>query len=555
MSDAASSELPSFTVAGNIVDVPNRRIFPGVVHVRDGRIERIVPDSNAYDTFLMPGFVDSHIHVESSMLPPAEFARMAVAHGTVAAVTDPHEIANVLGVDGVRYMIESGHGVPFHFSNGCPSCVPATEFETAGDRLDASTVARLLEDPNIGHLSEMMNWPGVIQCDAQVMAKIAAARRLNKPIDGHLPGMRGDAAQKYFAAGISTDHECVSYHEAKEKIALGVKILIREGSAARNLDVLCPLIDEFPDQCMLCSDDKHPNDLERGHINELVSRAVERGVDVMNALRAACLNPLVHYKLKSGLLREGDSADFIEVQDLRGFAVRRTWVKGRLVARDGRSLIAHSEPVVINRFAASTKRIADFGLRARGPYVHVIDALDGQLVTGRGSESATIQGDFAVADPARDLLKIAVVNRYADAPPALGFIRGFGLRAGAIASSVAHDSHNIVAVGTTDEAICSAVNEIIRHRGGLCVASGVESVELLPLPIAGLMSDRDGYEVARQYAALDRRAKELGSALRAPFMTLSFMALLVIPELKLSDRGMFDGLAWRLMDPFALEPN
>jgi adenine deaminase len=554
MSDPASSELPSFTVGGNIVDVVNRRMFAGVVHVRDGRIERIVPDSNAYDTFLMPGFIDSHIHVESSMLPPPEFARMAVVHGTVAAVTDPHEIANVLGVEGVRYMIESGGGVPFHFCSGCPSCVPATEFETAGDWLGAATVAQLLEDPEIGHLSEMMNWPGVIQGDTQVMAKIAAARRLNKPIDGHLPGIRGEAARKYFAAGISTDHECVDYDEAKAKIGMGVKILIREGSAARNLDALCPLIDQFPDQCMLCSDDKHPNDLDRGHINQLVSRAVERGVDVMNALRAACLNPLVHYKLKSGLLREGDSADFIEVQDLRRFAVRRTWVKGQLVARDGRSLTAHSQPVVINRFAASPTRVADFGLRAQGTLVHVIEARDGQLVTGRGSEPARIQGDLAVADPARDLLKIAVVNRYADAPPALGFVRGFGLRTGAIASSVAHDSHNIVAVGTSDEAICSAVNEIIRHRGGLCVASG-ESVDLLPLPIAGLMSDDDGYDVARRYAALDRRAKELGSALRAPFMTLSFMALLVIPELKMSDRGLFDGLEWRLMDPFALTPN
>ena len=557
MSDQAPSELPSFTVGGNIVDVVNRRIFSGVLHVRAGRIERIAPDSNVYPTYLMPGFVDSHVHIESSMLPPAEFARMAVVHGTVAAVSDPHEIANVLGVDGVWYMIENVRNVPFHFSNGCPSCVPATEFETAGDRLDAMVVGRLLEDPQISHLSEVMDWPGVLHADPQVMAKIQAARRLGKPVDGHLPGVHGSGrlVAEYFAAGISTDHECVDYDEAKAKIGMGVKVLIREGSAARNLEALCPLIDEFPDQCMLCSDDKHPDDLERGHINELVARAVERGINVMNALRAACVNPVTHYGLKTGLLREGDPANFVEVSDLRAFNVRRTWVQGRLVARDGRSLIARSQPAVINRFAAAPKRVADFGLRARGPIVRVIEARDGQLFTGRGSEPATIQERFAVADPARDLLKIAVVNRYADAPPALGFIRGFGLRSGAIASSVAHDSHNIVAVGTTDEAICSAVNEIIRHRGGLCVASGGESVELLPLPIAGLMSDRDGYEVARQYAALDRRAKELGSTLRAPFMTLSFMALLVIPELKMSDRGLFDGLDWRLMDLFAFAPN
>ncbi|HEY7119754.1 MAG TPA: adenine deaminase [Tepidisphaeraceae bacterium] len=549
MTRADPSQLPAFALSGNVVDILGRRVFPATIAVVGDRIAGVTPDTARYDTFLLPGFVDAHIHVESSMLPPAEFARMAVVHGTVATASDPHEIANVLGIEGVRYMIDSAGSAALHVCLGAPSCVPATSFETAGGRLDAAAVEALLADPRIGYLSEVMNVPGVLAGDGDLVAKIAAAKRANKPIDGHAPGLRGADCRRYFAAGISTDHECFTYEEAKEKIECGVKILIREGSAARNFQALYPLLDEHPDQCMLCSDDQHPNDLERGHINTLVARAVERGIDPFNALRAACVNPVLHYGLPVGLLRPGDPADLIEVADLTSFRVLRTWRRGRLVARDGETLIPRTPAARINRFESRPRRTEDFAIRARGDSIRVIGAADGQLVTRELRERPTVRDALAQADPDRDLLKIAVVNRYADAPPAVGFVRGFGLRRGAIASSVAHDSHNVVAVGASDADLAQAVNQVIRDRGGLAVVDG-NGVGSLPLPIAGLMSDADGYEVARDYASLDRRAKDLGSRLGAPFMTLSFMALLVIPELKLSDRGLFDATCWRLITPF-----
>lgn len=533
---------PSFTVSGNVVDLTANRIYAGTIEVVGGVIARITPDSGRYDTYLLPGFVDAHIHVESSMLPPSEFARVAVTHGTVATVSDPHEIANVLGVAGVRYMIEDGLRVPFHFCVGAPSCVPATTFETAGATLDAHAVADLLAGEHVAYLSEVMNVPGVLNGDADLLAKLAAAKRLGKPIDGHAPGLRGEACRAYFAAGITTDHECFTLDEGIEKVGLGVRILIREGSAARNFEALYPLLRDHAERCMLCSDDKHPNDFERGHINKLVARAVAGGIPVMNALRAACLNPVEHYRLPTGLLRAGDRADFIEVGDLRAFDVKRTWIAGQLAARDGVSPAATP-----NRFHASPKEAADFAVPARGDFVNVIEPADGQLITRRRQERATIRDGCAVADAGRGLLKIAVVNRYADARPAAAFIRNVGLKRGAIASSVAHDSHNIVAVGATDEDLARAVNEVIRHRGGLAVATA-DSVESLPLPIAGLMSDLPASDVARRYAALDARAKALGCTLAAPFMTLSFMALLVIPEVKLSDKGLFDGVGWRFID-------
>jgi adenine deaminase len=528
-----------FSVSGNVVDLHAGRVAPGTIDVgADGRIARITPAAGPFDTYILPGFVDAHIHIESSMLPPHEFARFAVTHGTVATVSDPHEIANVLGTPGVRYMIDSARQSPMHVCFGAPSCVPATPFETAGATLDASAIEQLLQLPEIGYLSEVMNIPGVLKHDPDLLAKLAAAKRLNKPIDGHAPGLRGDDARAYFAAGVSTDHECFTYDEAKEKIALGVHILIREGSAARNFDALWPLLNEHPDRCMLCSDDKHPNDLEAGHINDLVARAVQRGIEPINALRAACLNPVHHYRLPTGLLRPGDRADFIEVDSLQSFRLRRTWLAGQLVARDGQCLLGRVSPGILNRFDALPKRVEDFGVPSGASPVHVIEAADGQLITRH----------LHLPPTAPHVLKLTVVNRYARAaPPALAHIRGFGLRGGAIASSVAHDSHNVVAVAATDAALCQAVNAVIENKGGLAVVTADGQVESLPLPIAGLMSDLPGREVASRYAALDALARQLGSPLRAPFMTLSFMALLVIPELKLSDRGLFDGVAWKFL--------
>ena len=533
------------------MDLHRRRIYHGAVQFSEGKIISIREVAGRSNRYLLPGFVDAHVHIESSMLVPSEFARLAVVHGTVATVSDPHEIANVLGVAGVDFMVENGREVPFKFNFGAPSCVPATAFETAGAILDPAAVTALLERPDIRYLSEMMNYPGVIFQDEQVLAKLAAAKALGKPIDGHAPGLRGEEAKKYFAAGIETDHECFTYEEGLEKARLGVKILIREGSAARNFDALIRLLDEFPELVMFCSDYKHPDDLIVGHINQLVARALKKGCDLMNTLRAACVHPVEHYKLPVGLLREGDPADFIVTSDLENFTVDQTWIGGVLVAEAGRSLITPVASQPVNNFQTGPKTPADFRIAAGGSHLRVIRALDGELVTEELIVPVKSQNGFAVADEAGDILKFAVVNRYREASPAVAFINGFNLRGGAIASCVGHDSHNILALGTNDELLCRAVNLIVENKGGICAVAAGGPERVLPLPVAGIMTTADGYEVARQYAAIDRFVKEhLQSTLRAPFMTLSFMALLVIPQLKLSDKGLFDGKAFRFVELF-----
>lgn len=530
-------------IVGNVIDPLARRIRPATLTISSGRIAGIAWDSIEHDTWLLPGFVDAHVHVESSLLPPGEFARMAVPHGTVATVSDPHEIANVLGVAGIDFMLDDARRSPFRFSFGAPSCVPATPFDHAGAALDAAAVASLLDRPEIGYLAEVMNYPGVVAGDAEVMAKLAAARARGKPIDGHAPGLSGPALAAYAAAGISTDHECVSLPEALEKLSLGMRILIREGSAARNFDELAPLIDSHPDRVMLCSDDMHPDRLVGGHIDALVRRALARGSNLFDVLRVASVNPVRHYGLDVGLLQLGDRADFIEVDDLSTMRVRRVFVDGMLAAADGVTVWPRLEAATPNRFAARPKTADDFAIPATaadaGRSLRVIEARDGQLTTGELSVPARVVDGRLAADPATDTLLIAVIDRYDDRPPAVAFVRSFGLRQGAIASSVAHDSHNIVAVGASEAAIARAVNLVIAARGGLA-AVGPDDERSLPLPIAGLMSDRPGAEVAAAYTELDRFAKALGSPLAAPFMTLAFMSLLVIPALKLGPQGLFD---------------
>ncbi|MCB0542875.1 MAG: adenine deaminase [Saprospiraceae bacterium] len=534
-----------------LVDLHERRIYPAEITIDNGRIQKIravgsAPEGSGY---LLPGFVDAHVHVESSMLPPAEFARMAVVHGTVATVSDPHEIANVLGTEGVEYMLADAARTPFKFCFGAPSCVPATAFETAGAALKADAVEALLKRPDIGYLSEMMNFPGVLHGDAEVMAKIAAAGRLGKPVDGHAPGLRGDDAKRYFAAGIETDHECFTYEEGLDKARLGVKILIREGSAARNFEALWPLIGEFPEQVMFCSDDKHPDDLVRGHIDELVVRALEKGCNLFDVLQAACLNPVLHYRLPVGLLREGDPADFVRVADLKRFKVLETWLNGEKVAENGRSLLPRIASEAPNHFNALPKSAEAFQVSASTgngsaakAHVKVIGALDGQIVTESLTGHLPVENGLILADPANDMLKISVVNRYAlQAVPATGFVKGFGIKGGALASSVVHDSHNIIAVGTDDDALCAAVNAVIGTKGGISAVDRSGNAHVLPLPIAGLMSQADGYALAQEYAELDAWVKNtLGCSLRAPFMVLSFLALPVIPKLKMTDLGLFD---------------
>ena len=538
-------------ITGRIVDCLKGAVFPGRIAFREGRIVSVEPLPESAATadlpFLMPGFVDAHIHIESSMLVPAAFARLAVVHGTVATVSDPHEIANVCGLVGVDFMVDNGRTVPFKFHFGAPSCVPATTFETAGAKLDSREVEELLDRPEILFLSEMMNFPGALHGDPEVLKKMEAARKRGKPVDGHAPGLRGEDLRRYISLGISTDHECFTREEALEKLEAGMKVIVREGSAARNFEALADLLHDHSDHMMFCSDDKHPDSLVEGHIDRLCARAVAKGVDVFKVVRAACINPVLHYGLNVGLLREGDPADFILVQDLIGFRVIETWIDGRCVAKDGRSLFPAVDPGSADSTAARLP--SDFHVDAPegAPYGHpVIEAYDGQLVTGKLDLPPLRSEGRWVSDPERDILKIVVVNRYSEAPVAKAFIRNIGLKAGALASSVAHDSHNIVAVGVDDESLCRAVNLVIEHRGGVsCVVDERESV--LPLPVGGLMSVDDGYRVAEAYTAIDRMAKEAGSTLEAPFMTLSFMSLLVIPSLKLSDLGLFDGDAFRFL--------
>lgn len=529
----------------NLINIFEKTIQEAEIRIAEkhiGKVETLGPENPALP-YILPGFTDAHVHIESAMLTPAQFARLAVVHGTIATVSDPHEIANVLGIEGVHFMIGDGKRVPFKFCFGAPSCVPATAFETAGAVVDADQVGGLLADDNIGYLAEVMNFPGVLDEDPDMMAKLAWARHYNKVIDGHAPGLRGAAARQYAGHGISTDHECFTYEEAREKIDYGVKILIREGSAARNFEALIPLIDEFPDHIMFCSDDKHPDNLLEGHINALVKRALAAGHNFWHVLQAACMNPVLHYSLRVGLLREGDPADFILVDNPREFNVLETWIDGALVAKQGQSMIPDLRSAHPNRFECGFKSASDFTYAVKNSetQVRVIEALEGQLVTNEWITTGKVVDGALVPDLERDILKVAVVNRYSPAQPAIAFIRNFGLKTGALASSVAHDSHNVICIGCDDDSMAGAVNLIIGAKGGMS-AVGAGREHLIALPIAGLMTDEDGYQVAEAYTRLDRFVKdELGSTLQSPFMSLSFMALLVIPALKLSDKGLFDG--------------
>jgi adenine deaminase len=525
---------------GNIVDIVGKRIYKGEICVEKGVITQINAANHAVENYILPGFIDAHIHIESSMLVPSEFAKIAVLHGTVATVSDPHEIANVLGVKGVEFMIENGKKVPLKFNFGAPACVPATSFESAGALIDAEHIKKMMENPDIKYLAEMMNYPGVLFDDPEVLAKLQHAKNNHKPIDGHAPGLRGEKLSKYIAAGISTDHECYSYDEALEKLQKGMKIIIREGSAAKNFEALIDLVPIHFEKMMFCSDDKHPDDLLLGHINQLCERAVAKGIDIFKVLQVACVNPVKHYGLDVGLLQKGDPADFIVIEDLEKFKVLATYINGVLVAKNGTSFVKNVPFDVLNNFNTDKKKISDFQYPSTAHRIRVIEALDGELVTHQIEANSLIKMGNLVSNTSTDVLKMTVVNRYKNEKPAIAFIKNFGLKEGAIASSVGHDSHNIIAVGVSDEALCKAVNLIIENKGGVCAVTDSEE-KIVPLPVAGIMSDKSAQEIGAAYATLDAMAKKMGSTLRAPYMTLSFMALLVIPALKLSDKGLFDG--------------
>ncbi|WP_336128847.1 adenine deaminase [Mesoflavibacter sp. CH_XMU1422-2] len=528
------------TIQGQIVDIQNRTIFSGSILVENGKIKAVKKEEHDVKHYILPGFVDAHIHIESSMLVPSEFAKIAVKHGTVATVSDPHEIANVLGVKGVEFMIENGKQTPFKFNFGAPSCVPATTFESAGAVINSDDIKTLMANPDIKYLAEMMNYPGVLFDDSEVLKKIEWAKHYNKPIDGHAPGLRGEDLTKYINAGITTDHECFTYEEGLEKLQKGMKVLIREGSAAKNFEALIDLLPKHYQNIMFCSDDKHPDDLLLHHINKLCARAVAKGNDVFNVLQAACINPVKHYNLDVGLLNEGDTADFIVVEDLKAFKTLQTFINGELVFDNGTSLMPHINFENLNNFNTEKKQVSDFKVESQAKSIRVIEALDGELVTNQILAEATIEHGNLVSNTQTDILKMTVVNRYKNDTPAIAFIKNFGLKEGAIASSVGHDSHNIIAVGVDEEAICKAVNLIIENKGGICAVSNTKQ-DVVPLPVAGIMSDQNAETIGKAYAKLDQMAKDFGATLHAPYMTLSFMALLVIPALKLSDKGLFDG--------------
>jgi len=530
----------AFTISGTIADVVNNRLFKGSITVSDGKIIAITESVTAEDQFIIPGFIDAHVHIESSMLLPSEFARLASVHGTVATVSDPHEIANVMGVEGVKFMIANGAKVPFKFFFGAPACVPATPFETSGAAIDAEQVAELLRMKEIFYLSEMMNFPGVLFEDKEVMAKLAAARKAGKPVDGHAPGLQGADMRKYAAAGITTDHECFTIEEAIGKIEAGMKVLIREGSAARNFDDLVGLLQAHSEMVMFCSDDKHPDDLVKGHINLLARRAVALGFDALKVLRCCTLNPVKHYGLNVGLLQPGDPADFVVVKDLHDFDVLQTYIDGIKVSEKGTTFIDSVTENPINIFHANKISGKDLIVPALENRIKVIRAFDGQLITEAFFTDAHIRDGNIISDTTTDVLKMVVMNRYSLSKPAVAFIQGFGFKRGAIASTVAHDSHNIIAVGVNDDKIAQAINLLIQEKGGISFVDGEEK-RILPLPVAGIMSNLDGYQIACMYELINATVKGFGTKLITPYMTLSFMALLVIPSLKLSDKGLFDG--------------
>jgi len=546
---------PSYTfqVTGHIVDPLNCKMYDATLIIVDGRIASIVPSDNVGDDapYIMPGFIDSHVHIESSMLLPENFAHIAVRHGTVAAVADPHEIANVLGVEGIDFMIENGRQVPFHFFFGAPSCVPCTSMETSGAIIGAAEIETLMQRNDIYFLGEMMNVPGVLSGDPEVLGKLAAARRSGKPIDGHAPGLAGDGLQQYASEGIATDHECATLADEQARLEVGMKVLIREGSAAHNFEALSPLLAYYTNELMFCTDDMHPDDLVKGHINLMVRRAIAKGYPLWNVLRAACVTPVIHYRIPCGLLQQGDSADFIIVDNLTDFNVLTTCISGNVFNRYmqlpvSRSWTRNEWP---NNFRATPISANDLCLPAQRSQIRVIMAFNGSLFTGQKLTDAKIVGNNVESDVDNDVLKIVVMSRYTTDCPAIGFIKGFGLRRGALASTIAHDSHNIIAVGTSDEDIAAAINHVIELKGGIVVEDDGQ-FDALPLPIAGLISPLSHADTAAAYARLTDHARALGCTFDAPFMTLSFMALPVIPKLKMTDKGLFDTAQFRHITPF-----
>lgn len=535
--------------SGHIVDIPAKRIFDGDVFISDGRIAAIKPAEVETDApYIMPGFIDSHVHIESTLLLPENYARIAVHQGSVASVCDPHEIANVLGVPGVEFMVENGRKVRYHFLFGIPACVPCTVKETNGATIDSKDVETLMHRPEFYGLAEMMNFVGLQYNDPEVLAKMESARRAGKVIDGHGPGIGGSLAKLMVDSGISCDHEVDRLDLARERIGLGMKIQIREGSAACNFDELVPLLKDENSEglTMFCTDDKYPDEFYHGYINELAARAVKAGCDLWRVLETACMTPVKHFNTGTGLLQEGDPANFILVRDLKDFRVKETVIDGYSVFRNNHCTDemtidpASPDSKVPNVFKAQEISADDIRIEMRGKKFKLMKATEGSLFTKAELIEPKVENGLVQSDPEHDILKFLVYNRYQEkARVAVSLLSGFGIKNGAIASTIAHDSHNITALGSNDKDIVTAVNALVSSKGGLCVVKNGKA-EVLELPVAGLMSTRPAREVGPQHTRLKQLAHEIGCPFNAPFMTLSFMALPAIPELKLTDKGLFD---------------
>ncbi len=528
-------------IKGNLVDVVKDKMYPATVYIENGIIAKVEENNESYSTYILPGIIDSHIHIESTLLTPEHYAREAVRHGVIGAVADPHEIANVLGTKGVDFMIENGNRTPFYFWFGAPSCVPSTPLEPAGAKLGPEEIEELLSRKDVHFLAEMMDYPGVIGSEKEVMSKIASANKHGKPIDGHAPMMSSSDVKQYAAAGISTDHECTTVEEAIEKMSLGMKVLIREGSAARNFDALHPIIASHPRQVMFCCDDMPAETLLEDYLPGSIRKAIGYGYNPLDVIRCASMNVAKHYAIPAGMLQEGDSADFIEIDSLSTFNILKTVIKGNVVFDQNEAAPSplDSTVEVINRFDCEKISIEEIQVKATGKRIKVIDCVCGDLLTETHLSTPKTENGYIISNPEEDVLKLVAINRYCPKEISVGFIRGIGIKNGAMATSISHDNHNLVVVGVSDADIVKATNLLIENKGGMVVTSG-NKTEVLQLEIAGLMTHRPAKTVAHIQEQIKSLVSEMGSELEDPFLTLSFMSLIVIPKIKLSSKGLFD---------------
>lgn len=521
-------------ISGNLIDAFHKEIYPCSIVIENKKIVSIKRNQNHYDCFILPGFVDAHIHIESSMLLPDRFGQMVLPKGTIAVLNDPHEIANVLGISGIEMMMEAAQKSPVKFFFGIPSSVPATPLDSAGSVLTTADIETLAKTGKFKALSEVMNVPGVLNQNSEVISKIEIAKKYHLRVDGHAPGLKGEKLTQYIAAGIETDHESISREEAEEKIEKGMKILIREGSAAKNWEALKSLIPEYPDQLMFCTDDAHPDEIiSEGHIDKFFKKGIKEGFDIFDLVKIASINPVEFYRLDVGLLREGDRADFIVIDNPVDFNLFATYIDGKKIEYD------HSvsdTPPVLNGFDHLPIQSEELKIELKEE-IPVIQIIPDEIITKR--MNYTIKQSPFESDLHQDILKIVYINRYSNGKPQIGFIQGFNLKEGAMATTIAHDSHNIIAVGCSDEALKETINHLIELKGGLVVKNN-NGIISLPLPYGGIISGKQGEEVAEEYLHLNETLRQMGCKLHAPFMTLSFMALIVVPALKIGERGLFD---------------